>query len=281
MYKFSLIVPCYNEGPAIAQNLQLYAATLFQRFGDNFEIVAVNDGSPDQATLDSFLQAEVKCGNLKKVFSTPNRGKGYAVRRGIEAAEGKYVGYLDADGEISCDYILPYYELAKKYDIIIGSKKHEGSKSNFSLFRRFLSFGCRVAKRILFGLKVKDTQVGIKVFSRSLALKIFPLLKTDGFLFDLEFLTLSRFFGYSIHEAPVTINHSQAQSSISAWSAIKLLWQVFKLYAHLRFRMANYGRKCYRHFKVFSVPFKLPRRPFFRVPVLSKRFTTSPLIQTT
>ena len=84
--EWTLILPAYNEEPTIAQVL----GTVTHSFPEA-EIIVVSDGSTDRTPLLA-KQLGVRC-----VHYAPNRGKGYAVRRGVLAATTPLVIFTDAD----------------------------------------------------------------------------------------------------------------------------------------------------------------------------------------
>lgn len=214
---FSLILPCHNEASRIAAHVHHCAAVLASSYSDTgFEIIAVNDGSSDDthAVLHA-LQDDVP--SLRVLSYSHNQGKGHAVRKGVLAARGAVVAYLDADGEISPHH-LPVYAawVNAGWDIVAASKAHPRSNTAFSPWRRRLSALYRGAIARLFGgLPLRDTQAGCKVFRASVAKNVFPLAHAKGYGFDVEWLALAHMQGYSMRGAPVLIRHSDGASSLN------------------------------------------------------------------
>ena len=77
-----------------------------------------------------------------------------------------------------------------KADIIVGSKRHQASLVNYPFLRKGMSFGYQMLVRILFGLKIRDSQLGMKIFRRDVLNKILPKLVVKGYAFDIEILDL-------------------------------------------------------------------------------------------
>src|SRR5215472_1292913 len=96
---FSVVIPAYNASSYIAFTLK---SVLGQHFS-NYEIIVVNDGSPDTPALERALQP---FGDKVRYFNQENRGPSSARNRGIRAARGKYVAFLDSD-----DVWLPHHLL--------------------------------------------------------------------------------------------------------------------------------------------------------------------------
>lgn len=126
---------------------------------------------------------------------TEGKGKGWAVRQGIEVADGDVIGIIDGDMDIHprmFNRLIPYLE---DYDIVVGKKQVRGS-----LARRLLTRLTRVYTYILFGLNY-DTQTGIKLFKDYAVFKY----ETDSYAFDIEMLAKARQKGMSIIEVPVEV----------------------------------------------------------------------------
>lgn len=89
--KLSLIIPCYNEGKKLTKNVEKIVSFMEENFLIDYEIMIVNDGSTDN-TIDDVLLLKEKYPNIiRLIHYKDNKGKGYAVKRGI----------LDANGDIS------------------------------------------------------------------------------------------------------------------------------------------------------------------------------------
>ena len=119
---------------------------------------------------------------------------------------GRYLGFIDADGDISPEFLAPFVSImrSEEPDIIIGSKRHPDSSVHYPPLRRLYSWGYQHLIHLLFRLNVKDTQVGIKLVDRKVIADVLPLLRESRFALDLELLVLARRLGYTqIVEAPV------------------------------------------------------------------------------
>jgi hypothetical protein len=134
----------------------------------------------------------------------------------MKDAVGKYVMFIDSGMEIDPIGIVMLIEHMKWYDadIVVGSKRHPASKVNYPFKRKILSNGYYYLVRILFGLKIKDTQTGLKVFRRQVLDDILPRLVEKKFAGDLEMLVVAKACGYSvICEAPVNLTYTDDQFS--------------------------------------------------------------------
>src|SRR5205823_8543224 len=95
--KVSILMPAYNVAPYIGETLESIFA---QTFAD-FEVIIVNDGSPDG---DDFERELEPYRNRIRYFKQENRGAGAARNTGLRAARGEFIAFLDAE-----DVWLPTY----------------------------------------------------------------------------------------------------------------------------------------------------------------------------
>jgi glycosyltransferase involved in cell wall biosynthesis len=98
MPKVSVIIPCYNQGEYLADAVD---SVLNQTFTD-FEIIIINDGSTDQATISLLAGYEKP---KTRIIHTPNRGLASARNTAISEAQGEYILPLDADDRIGKHYL--------------------------------------------------------------------------------------------------------------------------------------------------------------------------------
>ncbi len=223
----SIVVPYYNPGDRLRTTVEDMVRVLDES-GMTFEIITVSDGSTDGSpfTLDGFPESVVRLS-----FAT-NVGKGHALRAGLGMGRGRYLGFIDADGDISPELLAPFVSImqSQKPDIIIGSKRHPGSSVHYPPLRRLYSWGYQHLIAVLFRLHVKDTQVGIKLVDRKVIADVLPLLRESRFALDLELLVLARRLGYThIVEAPVRIRE-RFGSTVSLKAVVLLLWDTVALF---------------------------------------------------
>lgn len=169
-----------------------------------------------------------------------NKGKGYAVRYGMSRSKGDIIAFIDAGGDINADVLAMMLAHFTWYqaDVVVGSKRHPVSKVNYPLFRRILSQGYQWIIRILFGLRIRDTQVGVKLYRREVLEDVLPRLLVKTFAFDIEILAVANHLGYTrIYEAPVELDFTGASSitSHSLWNIIaNMLWDTFAIFYRLK-----------------------------------------------
>ena len=160
----SLIIPVYKQEKTIVKDVTQIKRVLDSIRYDH-EIIVVFDGASDQS------YKKVKQANIPKVKTISylkNQGKSHAIQLGMKKAIGDYVMFVDSGMEIDPNSISMLLEHMEWYnaDIIVGSKRHPASQVNYVASRKLLSEGYYFVVKFLFGIKVRDTQAGIKIFKK-------------------------------------------------------------------------------------------------------------------
>jgi glycosyltransferase involved in cell wall biosynthesis len=208
----SIVIPAYNEASRVKKTLdevRKYAAS--KPF--EIEVVLVDDGSSD-CTLDLFKEFQSLWDSTRVLSNATNRGKGFSVRRGVLEARGRMVLFTDADLSApmeEADKLLAALESASA-DAAIGSRaldrKLIGIHQPWT--REYASRFFNLLVRLFTGLKLHDTQCGLKLFRRDSTRRAFELQRVERFGFDPELLFLIRHFGGKIVEVPVRWNDNPA-----------------------------------------------------------------------
>lgn len=203
--QLSVVMPAYNEGDNIFNNIQK-VSTALRGFTDKFEIIIVNDGSKDN-TKEEVKRAIQLDDKVRLVSYKTNGGKGKAIKEGVKAAKGQYIAFLDSDLDLPPEQLEAYVAQISNgnADVVIGSKMHKDSKIDYPAVRKIISFGYYCMLKVLFRLNVKDTQTGIKVFKSEALKPVIELIKTEGFAYDIEILVAVNCRKYRIKEMPVEL----------------------------------------------------------------------------
>lgn len=235
----SVIVPAYRE-KEIGKDLKSIEETLAEGLSTeyNFEIICVVDGRVDETWRKA---KAVESPKIKVLGYDLNHGKGYAIRYGIDKSVGEIVAIMDAGGELHPNGLLMGLEHLNWYnaDIIVGSKRHPVSIISYPITRRLASIAYQLVIRILFGLKIRDTQVGLKLFRRKVIDTILPKLTVDRYAFDIEMLALANQIGYRrIYESPVEIHYSfdSLTHASTIRSIAKMFWDTLVVFYRLKIR---------------------------------------------
>jgi dolichyl-phosphate beta-glucosyltransferase len=203
-YDVSIIIPAYNEERRIRKTLDAIN-NYFKNKPLTRQIIVVDDGSSDSTVaLTEKTRKEIR--DLSVITYHPNRGKGYAVKKGVEACHGKYIMFTDADNSTRIEEFDKFYPHLEENRVVIGSRYLPESLIVIKqpwhrvLIGRFANW--LIQFFLLDGLK--DTQCGFKAFQHHAAKTIFSRLKVNRFGFDIEVLAIARLLRLAIKEVPVS-----------------------------------------------------------------------------
>jgi glycosyltransferase involved in cell wall biosynthesis len=240
----SVVMPAYRQEVSIAEDVRNVERAV-RAITDSYEIIVVVDGFVD-ATYDR--ARAVASERVRVLGYTRNGGKGHAVRYGMQHAAGERIAFLDAGMDLDPSALARFVSIMDETgaDIVIGSKRHPESVVRYPFLRRVYSAAYQVLVWLLFGLNVRDTQVGLKLFRREVIERVVPLLLVKRFAFDIELLVVAAQMGYGrIVEAPVTLTHGWFPSTVGLRSVFGMLWDTAAVFyrAHL---LRHYQRETRR-----------------------------------
>ncbi|OFX98947.1 MAG: hypothetical protein A2X05_12225 [Bacteroidetes bacterium GWE2_41_25] len=188
--KLNIIIPLYNPHAGWENQFADHLSELKKELKETeLTVILVNDGSTITINNIEEIKTRFKC--LKYHSYPDNRGKGYAIRYGMNIADADFYIYTDIDFPFGCRIISQTYQILKSSDtnIVIGTR----DASYFRLLpvkRRIYSFLLKELNFFVTGFRIKDTQAGLKGLDNK-ARKVLGGTKTDTFLFELEFLRSS------------------------------------------------------------------------------------------
>ena len=240
----TLVIPFYNPGPRFGSHI----AEIIDVLNDediSYEIIAVSDGSTDgsEKQLDLITSSE-----LTVVRSINNQGKGEAIRIGLSKGSGRYLGFIDADGDLPAKLLRPFIEVMNREnpDIIYGSKRHPQSDVYYPPVRRLYSWGYQLLNQLLFGLAVRDSQTGVKMIRKDVLAEVLPRMVEKRFAFDLELFVVARQCGFThFAEMPITIIE-RFSSTISINTIYRITIDTIAIFYRLRV-IRFYGSKARKH----------------------------------
>lgn len=217
----SLLIPSYNEGACIYDNLLIIEQQVCS-LAEAYEIIVINDGSTDNTEAE-IQKACAEHARIRMISYPQNMGKGYALRQGTESAAGDYIAFCDADLELApiqlADFILRMRE--GNADVVIGSKMHRDSKVNYPLIRRIYSYGYYFLLLFLFRLQLLDTQSGMKLFKAEVLKPVMRQILVKRFAFDIEILAIINSRGYRILSAPIEVKFKREAFGRLGWKDIR------------------------------------------------------------
>ncbi len=204
----SIVIPVYEESSKIARDIKDAAEFLVNNRMAG-EIIVVDDGSKDK-TAETAENVNVPADiTVKVIHYEPHRGKGHAVRTGVEQTKGRYVMFADSGSCVPYEDCLRGLELLKKgvCDIAHGSRKITGChiEKAQSLYRRICSkvFHWFVIYYMKIPPELTDTQCGFKIYKGNVARDLYGQCIIDGFAFDIEIIIHAQKEGYKIKEFPI------------------------------------------------------------------------------
>jgi dolichyl-phosphate beta-glucosyltransferase len=214
-YALSIIIPAYNEATRIGPTLDDVLGFL-RRAAYRAEVIVVNDGSRDRtaAVVSERMAAYLEAGHeLRLLTNTPNRGKGYSVRRGVSEARGEVILFTDADLSSPISEAPKLLEpiFAEQADVVFGSRalNREMIGIHQPAMREFGGKVFNFFMQMITGLRFKDTQCGFKAFRREVARPVFAMQRIERFGFDPEVLYIARKRRARLLEVAVIWNHAE------------------------------------------------------------------------
>ena len=208
--KISVIIPAFNEEDNILTTIEETIKVLAE-FGTDYEVIIIDDGSVDNTYNKVQENLSIFNGIVKIESYKSNIGKGFAIKYGFNFVSGDYVLFLDADMDLHPSHMKDFLKLIEEYkaDVVMGSKRHKDSIVDYPKSRKFLSNGYYLLIKILFGLPVKDTQTGFKLFRYEALKNGISRIIVKRYAFDLELLVVLHKLGYKIIESPIYLKPSR------------------------------------------------------------------------
>lgn len=231
-YRLSVVVPAFREADRIAGTIATIHEQLDHLDVNGVEIVVVDDGSDDM-TAETAERAGATVVRLAE-----NRGKGGAVRAGVQQANGRTIAFLDADLAYQPRLLEAFVvEIENGWDVVVGNRKHVATTTLVQA-GRLREIGGRMVNLATHALllgQYRDTQCGLKAFRSDVARMLFSLGRIDGFAFDVELFHLVERYRLSLHEVPVTVENSER-------STVRLVADTRRLFADL-FRVRRWAAR--------------------------------------
>ena len=219
----SIVVPAFNEETSIADVLKEVLNLSFE--GLEWEVVVVDDGSSDRTAeiLHGFLDVK----RLKIVTHEKNRGKGAALRSGIDGSSGGIVAFQDSDSEYDPGQLPALVrEIQRGTDVVYGSRflgQAQDMTFLFNFGNRFLS----LCTSLIYRAQVSDMETGFKVFRR----RVLDGLELKSLGFDIEPEITAKILkkGISIKEVPIDYRaRAKTHKKITLGDGVKALYTLIK-----------------------------------------------------
>lgn len=208
--ELSIIIPAYYESERIGKPLSSILEYI-SKTGLNAEVIVVDDGSSDttsEVAKTALAAAPDIASNVIKYDK--NRGKGFAVKTGLLAANADIALFTDADLSTPIEESPKLIEPIRngEFDVTFGSRAMDRSLiGTHQPWRR--EQGGKVMNLIIrkmSGLPFQDTQCGFKAFNMTAFRPLLDVMTIDRFGFDVEFLFVAQYHGLRLKEVPVRWN---------------------------------------------------------------------------
>ena len=232
----SIVFPLFNEEKRLSKLLQKIKKFLFKN-ELNIEFIFVDDGSTDESLklLKNFKKTNQRKIKFKIISYKKNKGKGYALKKGVLKASNKWILTMDIDLSVAFSQINQWIKkeyITKNIGIYFGSRLLKNSNVNSKKYRVYMGTIFNFILNILINKKFKkinDTQCGFKLYKSYFAKNIFRNIKENGYIHDVEILIISNKKKYTIKELPVNWIHMQGSKINIFKDSFKMFLDLFKL----------------------------------------------------
>lgn len=219
MKTISVIMPVYNDEKHIRRNIRIAIKEL-TKLDYDFTIMVVNDGSTDGT------REAVRGAGVAFISYHTNCGKGAAFLCGASTVKSDYILLADSDMQVRFDELPVFFNIMDMYnaDAVVGNKRHPYSEIQYTRARHIISNTYNFICRMMFGIQLRDTQCGFKLFKAEALKKVMPEIKTKRFAFDLEILVSLKENNYRVADAPVYMRKQYNAGSIG----LRNIWETFR-----------------------------------------------------
>ena len=201
----TVVIPAYNEEKRIGRVLQEISEFITIN-NPNCNVIVSIDGNDGTEEI-------VKDYSKKYSFISYNKkgsraGKGGAIKRVVTEATGEFTIIMDADGSVSFHEIADNLSLVNYYDVILFDR-YSKKGNRIPAFRRIPSRGFNALVRVLFGIRVNDTQCGYKIIRTEMLKRAFSQISITNAFFDVALLFYLKRSSARIGEVEVVYDHSK------------------------------------------------------------------------
>jgi len=212
--KVSIVLPTLNEEEGIGNTIDAIRRKEFEKRGWEMEIVVVDGNSTDKTR-------EIAEEKGARVIIEPRKGYGRAYKTGFKEADGEVIVTGDADGTYPFDEVHEYIDVLINENLdFINTNRFAGLTHRSMSFKHF--FGNLILSftlRLLYGIKIKDSQSGMWVIRKSALEKIKPLEEFhDGMPFSEEIkIEMFRNKNVKAREIPSRLYERKGVPKLQSW----------------------------------------------------------------
>jgi len=197
----AVLIPCYNEAPAIAAVVREFRTQL-----PDASIYVYDNHSTDRTAEEARRAGAI-------VRSEPRKGKGYVMRAMFREVDADVYVVVDGDGTYPADRVQALIEpvLRDEADMVVGSRLLAGEQSRLKLINWIGNRALRKLLNISFGVRITDLLSGYRAMNRRVV-KCVPVL-SRGFEIETELTAKCLEQGYRVLEIPVALSERAVGTS--------------------------------------------------------------------
>lgn len=238
MIPVSIVIPVYNSSAMLKEQLPPFLTWLQQRPYAT-EVILVDDGSDDRNITASLA----KEWGLPFLQLPVNQGKGEALRKGFQLAEGAVQLFTDADIPFQYQNIDTFISLLSQdpHRLVIGDRTNPRSVY-FEKTSRLRNWGSNTVStlvNLLFTRNIKDTQCGLKGMGKDIARQLFDLSHIRRFAIDIELIYLASKLRIPVEKVPVQLRYNDSSTVHAAKDGLRLLYDIYRI-------RKTHGKKVYK-----------------------------------
>lgn len=217
----SLVIPMFNEAKRVDKMFNVLVS-FSRKWTGLLQVILVDDGSTDltKTKVTDFVNSVNSTGHatFEIVSYRDNKGKGYALKMGVNAVKYAYFITLDADMAADPNNLFTWFSATgiNPQTIYIGSREHQQSEVKDMIVRRLAGRLFNYLVRYISGLPFLDTQCGFKWYPKSVGFFLFEHLQADGWIHDVELLMTAALLDIKVQEMPVVWDY-QPNSKLKLW----------------------------------------------------------------
>ncbi|NWZ83808.1 DPM1 mannosyltransferase, partial [Poecile atricapillus] len=231
--RVSVLLPTYNE----RDNLPLVVWLLQRTFTDSgidFEIIIVDDGSPD-GTQEVARQLEKIYGSdkiVRQLFLFPS---GTAYIHGMKYATGNFIVIMDADlsHHVRLCFVYSGKQKEGNFDIVSGTRyKGNGGVYGWDLKRKLISRGANFLTQVLLRPGASDLTGSFRLYRKEVLEKLMEKCVSKGYVFQMEMIVRARQLGFTIGEVPISfVDRVYGESKLGGNEIVSFLKGLLTLFA--------------------------------------------------
>ena len=222
--RFSIVLPCYNEGQTLPLLFSRFAEVLAKR--EDVEVVFVDNGSKDNSTAVFAAQlAQPNRRWARLVEVKDNQGYGYGILAGLRATRGEFIGWTHADSQYDPRYVVEGFQRLMASPEPQRTILH-GRRVGRNPFDALFTAGMTLLSCLALGIRVSDVNAQPKLFPR----RLFDDMRNPphDFSLDLYLLFVGRRQGYTIERMPVVFARRTFGEAKGGAGSLRLKWKLTK-----------------------------------------------------